>query len=126
MKFRNPLANALNHGSAGDGVGHWWAQRLSAMLMVVLTAWSVYAVSVIVGGDYATIRAWLAQPVHAALASLFVLTALYHATLGLQVVIEDYVHQRAFEMFLLISIKLLAVISALVVVFSMFAIASGV
>ena len=126
MKFRHPLANALNHGAAGGGVGHWWAQRLSAMLLIVLTLWSVYAISVVVGSDYATARAWLAQPIHAGLAALFVIAALYHATLGLQVIIEDYIHQRALEMGLLVTIKLAAAITAVVVVFSMFAIASGV
>ncbi len=126
MKLRNPLANALNHGSAGDGVGHWWAQRLSAILLLVLMAWVVYAFTVLAGADYQAAREWLGQPIHAALAALFVLTALYHATLGLQVVIEDYIHHRAAEIILLVTIKLAAVIAAVLVVFALFNIASGV
>lgn len=126
MKFRNPMANALNHGSAGDGVGHWWAQRLSAMLLLVLIGWVVYAFTVLAGADYQGARAWLGQPIHAALAALFLLTALYHGTLGLQVVIEDYVHHRAAEVILLVAIKLGAVVAAVLVVFALFNVASGV
>lgn len=126
MKFRNPMANALNHGSAGDGVGHWWAQRLSAILLLLLMGWVVYALTVLAGADYQSAREWLGQPIHAALAALFVVTALYHSTLGLQVVIEDYVHHRAAELFLLVTIKLAAVVAALLVVFALFNIASGV
>lgn len=126
MKFRNPMANALNHGSAGDGVGHWWAQRLSAILLLVLIGWVVYAFTVLAGADYQGARAWLGQPIQAALAALFLLTALYHGTLGLQVVIEDYIHHRAAEIILLVAIKLGAVVAALLVVFALFNIASGV
>lgn len=126
MKFRNPMANALNHGSAGDGVGHWWAQRLSAILLLALIGWVVYAFTVLAGTDYQGAREWLGSPIHAAMAALFVLTALYHATLGLQVVIEDYIHHRATEIILLVAIKLAAVVAALLVVFALFNIASGV
>lgn len=126
MKFRNPMANALNHGSAGDGVAHWWAQRLSAILLLLLMGWVVYALTVLAGADYQSAREWLGQPVHAGLAALFVLTALYHSVLGLQVVIEDYVHHRAAEVFLLVTIKLVAVVAAVLVVFALFNVASGV
>jgi succinate dehydrogenase / fumarate reductase membrane anchor subunit len=125
MRFRHPMANALNHGSSGDGVAHWWAQRLSAIFLGLLTMWTVYALSVLAGSDYESARQWLSSPIQATVATLFVLTALYHATLGLQVVIEDYIHQRALEVFLMVGIKLAAVIGAFVVVFSMFQIAVG-
>lgn len=126
MRFRNPMANALNHGSAGEGVRHWWAQRLSAILLAVLTVWSVYAVSVLSGSDFATAREWLGAPSNAALGTLFILAALYHASLGLQVVIEDYIHHRATEIVLLVAIKLAALFGGLLALFSMFQIAMGV
>jgi len=125
MKLRNPLANALHHGSSGDAVGHWWAQRLSAMLLLVLIGWALYALTVLVGSDYESARAWLGQPVNAALAVLFIVSALYHASLGLQVVIEDYVHHRPTEVIALVAIKLGAVIAGALVVFAIFNIAMG-
>lgn len=125
MKLRHPLAHALNHGSSKDGVGHWWAQRLSAILLLALMAWFVYAIGAVAGADFESARAWLGRPVHAALGALFVLTGLYHASLGLQVVIEDYVHHRPTELVALVVIKLLAIVTAALVIFALFNISVG-
>jgi len=94
----NPLARARGHGSARDGVHHWFAQRASAVLLVFLAAWLLYAVVVLAGADFATARAFLAQPFNAALMILLLVSLFYHAMLGLQIVIEDYVHQAAMAM----------------------------
>lgn len=93
--MRNPLARARGHGSAKDGVQHWLAQRASAVLLLFLVGWLLYAAVKLAGADYATVRAFLAQPFNAALMVLLLLSLLYHAVLGLQVVIEDYVHHPA-------------------------------
>ena len=100
MSMTNPLARARGHGSAKSGVHHWFAQRASAVLLIVLTAWLVYAAFALAGADHAAAVGFLARPVNAALAILLVVTLLYHAMLGLQVVIEDYVHQPAGEVVL--------------------------
>src|SRR5699024_9263101 len=112
-ELRNPLQKAHNHGSAGDGVGHWWAQRFSAILLIVLTGWLVWTMTALVGADHAAAAALLANPFHAAMAILFVATAFYHGQLGLQVVVEDYVHRRALGVFLLVTIKALAIFGSL-------------
>lgn len=125
MKLRHPLAHALNHGSSKEGVAHWWAQRLSAILLLALMVWFVYATGALAGADFETARAWLGRPVHAALAAVFVVTGLYHASLGLQVVIEDYVHHRPTELISLVAIKLVAIVAAALVVFSLFNISVG-
>jgi succinate dehydrogenase / fumarate reductase membrane anchor subunit len=91
----NPLARARGHGSARDGVHHWLAQRASAVLLVLLAAWLLYAVLALAGADHAAVRAFLAQPLNAALMLLLLVSLFHHAMLGLQVVIEDYVHQAA-------------------------------
>lgn len=91
----NPLARARGHGSARDGVHHWLAQRASAVLLLFLVGWLTYAAIALAGADFATVRAFLAQPFNAALMVLLLLSLLYHAVLGLQVVIEDYVHHPA-------------------------------
>jgi succinate dehydrogenase / fumarate reductase membrane anchor subunit len=124
--LRNPLERAHNHGSAGDGVGHWWAQRFSAILLVVLTAWLVWALTTLVGADHAAATAFLAHPFHAAMAILFVATGFYHGQLGLQVVIEDYIHHRAAEVILMVTIKALAIFGGLLAVLAILKLALGV
>lgn len=96
----NPLARARGLGSAKEGVGHWIAQRVTAVLLIFLTGWGVYAAFVLAGADFATARDFVRQPVNAALLVVLLVSLLYHAMLGLQVVIEDYVHHRATEILL--------------------------
>lgn len=111
--LRNPLANAHNHGAAGNGVDHWWSQRFSAILLIPLTLWLVWALSVLAGADYATARSWMAAPWNTAMAILFVVAAFYHGRLGLQVVIEDYVHHRATELALQVLVAIAAIVGGL-------------
>ena len=94
MKYRTPLSNVLGLGSAKNGVHHWWVQRLTAVALVPLTLWFVYA---IVSGcldvsSLAAAREFIAQPLHAMLLILLTFTMLHHSQLGLQVIVEDYVH----------------------------------
>ena len=92
MNLRHPLALARGLGSAKDGVGHWWVQRLTAMALLLLAPWFVWLVLGLIGADHFTIRQTLAQPFTASLLLAFVLSLFWHAQLGMQVVIEDYVH----------------------------------
>lgn len=126
MSLRSPLAKARNHGSARDGVHHWWHQRLSALLLIALSIWLVLAVQVAAAGDYAAARAWLALPWNTVFAVLFTVTTFYHGQLGLQVVIEDYVHTRWLEVSLQILVKLLALLLATMGTLAILRIAFGV
>ena len=93
--MRSPLARAQGLGSAKGGVKHWWAQRASAVALVPLTLWLLGSIVAHTGGDYATVIGWLKTPL-ASLSMVVLLLALFHHTaLGLQVVIEDYVHSDA-------------------------------
>ena len=125
MSFRNPLANAHNHGAAGDGVAHWWSQRFSAILLIGLTAWLVLAISSVAGASHAEASSWLARPFNAAMAILFVVTSIYHSKLGLQVVIEDYIHQRAAEVVMQLAVKIAAIVGALLAVVAILKVAFG-
>lgn len=93
----NPLAKARGHGSAKSGVHHWYAQRASALLLIFLVAWLLYAAVGLAGADHAQARAFVASPGNAAALVVLIVALLYHAMLGLQVVIEDYVHHRGLE-----------------------------
>jgi len=97
MSMINPLARARGHGSAKEGVHHWYAQRASAVLLIVLTAWLIYAMIALAGADHGQARAFIANPTNAAFLVLLIVSMFYHAMLGLQVVIEDYVHSPVLE-----------------------------
>jgi succinate dehydrogenase / fumarate reductase membrane anchor subunit len=93
--LRSPLARAIGLGSAKEGVGPWWAERVSAVALVPLTLWFIASIIVHTGSDYAAFIGWLGTP-FATIAMILLLVALFHHTaLGLQVVIEDYVHSGA-------------------------------
>ena len=93
--MRTPLARAIGLGSAKDGVHHWWMQRVSAIVLVPLTMWFIAAIIAQTGADYAAFVAWIRNPITDILMGLLLIALFYHAALGLQVVVEDYVHSDA-------------------------------
>jgi succinate dehydrogenase / fumarate reductase membrane anchor subunit len=97
MNMRNPLATARGHGSAKSGVHHWFAQRSTALLLLVLIGWLVFAMVRLSGADHASAAGFIGHPVNATFLILLIVTLVYHAMLGLQVVIEDYVHRPVLE-----------------------------
>ena len=82
-------------GSAHSGAHHWLIIRYTAVGSLLLNVWFGVSLLLLPNFDYATIREWLAQPVPATALALFVLTNIWHARLGIQVVLEDYVHTDA-------------------------------
>lgn len=113
MSLRTPIGRARGLGSAKEGVAHWWAQRLSAIALALLVPWFLLLAVGLVGVDHATVAARIGQPLNATLMLAFVGAMLWHAQLGLQVVIEDYVHSRALELFALIAVRLVFALAAL-------------
>jgi succinate dehydrogenase / fumarate reductase membrane anchor subunit len=112
MNLRNPLSTANGLGSAKDGTGHWWNQRLTAIALALLTPWFVVFAVGLIGSDQSQVRAAIAPPITATLLAAFVLALFWHARLGLQVVVEDYVH-GALEWVLQVAIKLVYTLAAL-------------
>ncbi len=112
MSLRNPLAGAKGLGSAKDGTTHWWHQRLTAIALALLTPWFVLFMVGLLGADHATVQRAIAQPLTATLLTAFVLSLFWHARLGLQVVVEDYVH-GALEVVLQIAIKFVYALAAI-------------
>lgn len=89
---RNPVGRVIGYGSAGEGLGHWVHQRVTALALLPLGIWFVIAAISLSGASYVEARLWLASPWNATLMLLTVVLSFWHAKLGLQVVIEDYVH----------------------------------
>ena len=92
MSLRSPLGRVLGLGSAKDGTSHWWGQRVSAVALVILGLWFAFALATMSGFSYAEAVSFIGRPGNSILLLLLTLTLAYHSYLGLQVVIEDYVH----------------------------------
>ena len=92
MSLRSPLGRVLGLGSAKEGTEHWWSQRLSAVALVPLGLWFAASLAFADSLAHEVITHWLQQPLNAVLMILLVSALLYHSKLGVQVVIEDYVH----------------------------------
>ncbi|MBC6413310.1 MAG: succinate dehydrogenase, hydrophobic membrane anchor protein [Chromatiales bacterium] len=109
MHLRTPLSRAKGLGSAKEGIGHWWMQRVSSLFLIPLIVWGALMIASL--GDYShrNFTNWLSEPVNAILMMLLLVTGCYHAALGLQVVVEDYVHK--------VSLKLMSII---MIYFSLF------
>ena len=118
MSLQTPLAKVKGLGSAKEGTHHWWQQRLSAIALVPLSLWFIYSIISMVGADYMTVVYWMRQPYVSVLLVFFILSLFYHAVLGLQVVIEDYIHSEWQKISCLVLVKFLAVIGALASVLS--------
>jgi succinate dehydrogenase / fumarate reductase, membrane anchor subunit len=91
MELRSSLGRARGLGSAKEGVGHWWMQRVTAIALVPLGIWFVFSAAALSGVDYAGFQAWVSELGNATLLVVLVIALFYHAALGIQVVIEDYV-----------------------------------
>lgn len=125
MGLRTPLGRVRGLGSAKDGTAHWWAQRLTAIALVPLMLWFAASIAASAGADHAVATAWLAQPLNAILVVLMVIAGFHHAQLGLQVVIEDYVHTEWVKVFCIMAAKLAAVALGVATVFSVLKISLG-
>jgi succinate dehydrogenase / fumarate reductase membrane anchor subunit len=122
---RSTLARVRYLGSAHDGTHHFWVQRLTAIALIPLTIWFVVSVVMMAGAPYEQVADWLAQPVPAILMVLLVAATFHHAQLGLQVVIEDYVHQPAVRLASVVLVKLGAAALGFAAVFAVLKIAFG-
>jgi succinate dehydrogenase / fumarate reductase membrane anchor subunit len=123
MSHRTPLARVEGLGSAHSGTAHFWQQRMSAVALVPLSIWFAVSLLGLAKADYAAALDFLRAPVNAVLMILFVVTLLYHMTLGIQVVIEDYVHSEGQKLALLMLNRFFAWGVGAVCLFAIFRIA---
>jgi succinate dehydrogenase / fumarate reductase membrane anchor subunit len=123
--LRSPLGRAVGLGSAKEGAEHWWMQRLTAVALVPLSLWFVASLIALAGADHGAVVEWLSGPLAAILMLLLIGATFYHAALGLQVVIEDYVHGEGVKFAALVLNKLICFALAVAGIFAVLKIAFG-
>ncbi len=123
MSLRAPLQRVRGHGSAKEGVEHWWMQRLTAIALVPLTIWIVASLAFLAGASHAEMSAWIAHPGVGIFLVLLIVAVFYHAKLGMQVVIEDYVHAKPVKVTCLIANSFGAIFLAAICIYSVLKIA---
>ena len=109
-RLRSKLGRVRGLGSTHEGVHHWWAQRMSAVALLPLSLWFIYSLISLTGTDYAGFHGWLSEFGNSVFLVLFIVAMFHHAQLGLQVVIEDYVHGEVWKVGLLLCVKYGAVL----------------
>lgn len=111
MSFLTDRARAHNHGSAKEGVEHWWQQRLTAIALVPLGLLFIFPFAGALGDGHEAVVALYANPWHAIIAGLFIIVGFNHLRLGVQVVVEDYVHGAAGKTLLILNSLLCAALA---------------
>ncbi|MCX7364071.1 MAG: succinate dehydrogenase, hydrophobic membrane anchor protein [Alphaproteobacteria bacterium] len=122
---RTPLARARGLGSAKHGVGHWWAQRITAVALIPLVVWFAVSLVMLSGADYTLVRAWIGSPVVMVLLILTIGVGLHHGQLGVQVVIEDYIRSDGLKLALIVLVKFIAALFGLGAIVAVLRIALG-
>lgn len=123
--YISPLRRARGLGAAKDGTHHWWMQRVTALALVPLGLWFVLLTMSLIGQNYQAMVCTLSEPVNAVLLLLLVIGSFYHAALGMQVVLEDYVSHELTRMISITVVKLLCVAGAVACGFSILKVAIG-
>lgn len=121
--FRTPLSRVKGLGSAKSGTDHFWKQRLTALALIPLVLWLAFSIASLPSMDYIAIREWLSQPFSAIVMILFIVAGFYHACLGLQVVLEDYVSSHSTRTVAIIAVTFLGAALGVTGVFSIMRIA---
>lgn len=125
MSMRSTLGRVRGLGSAKEGPDHWWAQKMTSIALVPLCLWFVINAVALAGADHATFAAWLGEFYNGLLMILLVIALFHHAQLGVQVVIEDYVHNETAKISGLVVVKLLAFLCAVACIFAVVRVGMG-
>ena len=113
MSMETPLGRVRGLGSAKSGTEHWWHQRMTALALIPLTGWFAVSLIVIASGDYHQAVDWIGNPIVAGLLVLMLAAGYYHLKLGMQVIIEDYVHAEWLKLTALIVVTFWCIALAL-------------
>ena len=122
---KTPLSRVRGLGSAKQGVHHWWAQRITAVALIPLVAWFAISLIMMSGADYTVVRAWIGSPVVMVLLTLTIVIGLHHGQIGMQEVVEDYVHNEGMKLALIVLLRFTAVFFGLAAIVSILRIGFG-
>ena len=125
MSLRTPLGRVRGLGSAKEGTGHFWAQRITAIALIPLTFLFVVIIFAFIGADHARAVGLMGNPLVAVTMLLFIGAGFYHMQLGMQVVIEDYIHHEAVKTLSLLAVSLGTVTLGVASVFAILKLAFG-
>ena len=124
-ELRTALGRVRGLGSAKEGPAHWWAQRLTGIALVPLAIWFVLSAIRLGGANHAVFKAWVADQTNAVLLVLLTVAMFHHAYLGVQVVIEDYVHTESRKIVSLVAARFVAIVAAVCCIMAVFRLAFG-
>jgi len=125
MHMRTPLSKARGLGSAREGTMHFWRQRVTAVSNIVLVIYVLLVLVKYAGSDYVTVRAALRNPLVAIPLLLLVVSGIIHMRLGMQTIIEDYIHSEGRKIAALMASTFFAIVIGLTCAYSVMRIALG-
>ena len=125
MSLRSPLGQVLAHGSAREGVHHWWHLRTTSAALVVLGLWFLFSVLTLPDLGHDTVTGWIGKPFTAVMLLLFFAVTVWHSALGVQVVVEDYVRGKGARVLTLVVVRFLHVGIGVAGVFAVLRLALG-
>lgn len=125
MSLRSPLGRVLGLGTAKEGTSHWWGQRVTAVALAILGLWFAWSLAVTPDFSHAAVVAEIGRPINSILLLLLSVTMAYHSYLGIQVVIEDYVHAPGLKLVVLLVSRFAHVLLAVAAVYAISKIGLG-
>ncbi len=125
MSLRSPLSSVLGSGSAKDGTEHWWMQRVTAIALLIIGLWFLVSIASLADYDRAELYRWAGHPFNAVMLILASITLAWHSAIGVQVIVEDYVHGALLKVSALLLNKFFHVFLAAAAVLAVLKIALG-
>jgi succinate dehydrogenase / fumarate reductase, membrane anchor subunit len=125
MSLRSPISRVTGLGTAKEGLGHWWSQRVTSVALLPLGLWFVVSLLRMPNLGHDLVTTWMAMPLNAVLLLLLIGTLVYHSQLGVQVVVEDYVHHHGLKVATLMLLTFAHVVVAALAIFAVLRVAFG-